>query len=344
MRIFFQTLQCKLNQNSTNYQKLTTMRNLIIIALVMQIGCTSQEIQTQMEGVQIVNVSNWDSENFNVMRETFKERNPGYDMMYLTAVHQINETDSARVVFVQEIGGITNQDVLASAIIRDSLGAENNSEAIVGDILILKKGENLQFDTPMGLLVFNIPEEPDQKLPSFIRPDWDPNITDVPGGCATDIDAYRRILLTWQKEVGEYIYHAINSHRVRIYDSFSHYHPVEGGFDEFYLVQMIKPGAKIITSERVDLITKPDQVEVSQAELLIDEYELEIGDLVYLPRGVMHRGFGGVLAQVITIPGFIPGSEIGVDHHLRSINERFDLDDNSKIPFNEEHSHEQVIR
>ncbi len=320
------------------------MRYLIFIILLLQFGCSSQETDSQMDNVQIVNVSHGDRQNFDSMRQIFKERNPGYDMMYLSGVRQIEENNSTRVAFVQEIGGVTNQDVLASATLRDTLGAENISDAIVGDILILKKGESLQFDTQMGLLVFDVPEEPEQNLPSYIRPDWDPNITDVPGGCATDIDAYRRILLTWQEEVGEYIYRAINAHRVRIYDSFSHYHPVEGGFDEFYLVQMVKPGAKIITSERVDLITKPDQVDVSQTELLIDEYDLEVGDLVYLPRGVMHRGFGGVLAQVITIPGFIPGSEIGVDHHLRSINERLNLDEVMALPYNEEHSHEPVIR
>lgn len=297
-----------------------------------------------MQKVQIANVSKSDSQDFDSIRQIFKERNPGYDMMYLSGVRHIDENNITRVVFVQEIGGVTNQDVMATATLRDTLGAVNNSDAIVGDIIILKKDESLQFDTPMGLLIFDVPQEPEKNLPSYIRPDWDPNITDVPGGCATDIDAYRRILLTWKEEVGEYIYHAINAHRVRIYDSFSHYHPVEGGFDEFYLVQMVEPGAKIITSERVDLITKPDQVNLSQAELLIDEYDLEVGDLVYLPRGVMHRGFGGVLAQVITIPGFIPGSEIGVDHHLRALNERLSLEEENALPFNEEHSHEPVIR
>ena len=78
----------------------------------------------------------------------------------------------------------------------------------------------------------------------MIRPDWDPNITDIPGGCATETNAYRRILLTWKQEVGQYLYHALNAHRVRIMDSFSHYHPVEGGFDEFYLVQMALPDAQ----------------------------------------------------------------------------------------------------
>ncbi len=305
----------------------------------------AQEIQAQKPGVQIANVSNGvDNKDFESIREAFKERNPGYDMTYLSATRNVEPQDYTQVIFVQEIDGVTNQDVTGNATVYDQTGSEKQSEAIVGDILMLHEGEKLQFDTDMGLLVFKTPVKPKHVLPAFIRPDWDPNITDVPGGCATDIDAYRRILLTWQEDVGEYIYHALNAHRVRIYDSFSHYHPVEGGFDEFYLVQMVVPGAKLITSEKTDMITRPDQVERSQVDELIKEYELDVGDLIYLPRGVMHRGYGGVLAQVITVPGFIPGSEIGVDHHLRAINERLGLSGDEALPFNEEHSHEAVVR
>lgn len=301
--------------------------------------------QEQENKVQIVNLSNeGEEEAFNSIRQSFRKRNPGYDMTYLSGVREVGPQKYTQVVFVQEIDGVTNQDVLANTSITTSAESHEESETIVGDILILNEGEYLRTDSEMGLLVFKVPEAPEDDLPSFIRPDWDPNITDVPGGCATDIDAYRRILLTWQEDVGEYIYHALNAHRVRIYDSFSHYHPLEGGFDEFYLVQLTQPGAKIITSEKVDQITRPDEVKESEVEELIEEYELNVGDLVYLPRGVMHRGYNGVVAQVITIPGFIPGSEIGVDHHLRAINERLGLDGDKAIPYNEEHSHEAVIR
>jgi hypothetical protein len=325
------------------------MKCLITIVLLLSVSNISAMINqtafAQEGQVQIANLySEEDREAFENIRQMFIEKNPGYDMVYHSDVREVETKEITRVVFVQEIGGVTNQDVFANATITGNPGTVRESEAIVGDILILHKGESLQFDTEMGLLVFDVPRIPEQDLPSFIRPDWDPNITDVPGGCATDIDAYRRILLTWSEDVGEYIYHALNAHRVRIYDSFSHYHPVEGGFDEFYLVQMVHPGAKIITSEKVDVITRPETVERSQVDGLVHEYELEVGDLVYLPRGVMHRGYGGVVAQVITIPGFIPGSEIGVDHHLRAINERLGLSGEDALPFNEEHSHEAVIR
>src|SRR5690606_3808890 len=141
----------------------------------------------------------------------------------------------------------------------------------------------------------------EDNIPGFIRPDWDPNITDVPGGCATETNAYRRILLTWKKDVGHYLYHALNAHRVRITDSFSHYHPKVGGFDEFYLVQMVQPEARIITSEKTEVIVQPEKVTKKQTEDLLREDALSVGDLVYLPRGVVHRGVGGVLAQVITV-------------------------------------------
>lgn len=318
---------------------------IILFMALFLISGIEHDAQAQKNKVQIVNLSNGEGEeNFYSIRRVFKERNSGYDMTYLSGVQQVEAQDYTQVVFVQEIEGVTNQDVEAQATVIGNSDSQEESEAIVGDILILNEGEMMRSDVEMGLLVFKVPEEPGSDLPSFVRPDWDPNITDVPGGCATDIDAYRRILLTWQKDVGEYIYHALNAHRVRIYDSFSHYHPKEGGFDEFYLVQMVKPGAKIITSEKVEKITRPGEVKKSEIDELVREYELEVGDLVYLPRGVMHRGLDGVLAQVITVPGFIPGSEIGVDHHLRAINERLNLEGEEALPYNEEHSDEAVIR
>jgi len=75
----------------------------------------------------------------------------------------------------------------------------------------------------------------------------------------------------------------------------------------------------------------------------MQKHALSVGDLVYLPRGVVHRGLGGVLAQVITVPGFIPGAEIGVDHHLRRINEQLELEGPTAIPYNREASRTAII-
>ena len=51
-----------------------------------------------------------------------------------------------------------------------------------------------------------------------------------------------------------------------------------------------------------------------------------------------------VLAQVITVPGFRPGAEIGVDHHLRAANERLGLAGDAALPFNAEASLAPVVR
>lgn len=305
------------------------------LVLLLFFTCFHQSM-AQNGRFMIANLYDGPSETLNEMLESFRDRNPGYDFEYYSSVITIETENVNRILFLQEGEG--------NAAITTLSGERLQSPLTFGDMIVLRKGEQLTTDTPLGFLGFKVPDIPPAELPSFIRPDWDPNITDVPGGCATEIDAYRRILLTWRKDVGEYIFHSLNAHRVRIRDSFSHYHPEDIGFDEFYLVQMVEPGAKIIISEYVDLIREPEKISAEQAGGIIQEYELRDGDLVYIPRGVMHRGFGGVLAQVITVPGFIPGSEIGLDHLLREINENLSLDNENALPYNSEFSSEPVIR
>jgi hypothetical protein len=140
--------------------------------------------------------------------------------------------------------------------------------------------------------------------------------------------------LTWLGKVGKYLYQSLNAHRVRIMDSFTHYHPKEGGFDEFYLVQMALPGASLITCNRADLLENPDHLPPNLIKGLFKRTPLKVGDLIYLPRGVIHRGLGGVLAQVITIPGFVPMAEIGVDHHIKKINQKFNLTGSDSLLYN----------
>ena len=60
-------------------------------------------------------------------------------------------------------------------------------------------------------------------------------------------------------------------------------------------------------------------------------------------RGTVHRAVGGVLAQVITVPGFVPGAELGVDHHLRRLAERFGLGPD-ELPFRAASSEREIVR
>jgi len=307
------------------------------LALIMVVGfssCQKSEAQSikPTENMQLAHLSQGNTENLKSIQEAFAARNPGYSLKYLSGVEKIDAAADHRVLFVQE----GQPDVTLSN------GA--SSEVTVGDIILLKPEVSLEADSALSLLQFTVPDAFPEDLPEIVRPDWDPNITDIPGGCATETNAYRRILLTWKQEVGQYLYHALNAHRVRIMDSFSHYHPKQGGFDEFYLVQMALPDARIITSNQVGTIEEPLSVSRDQTPGLLKSTPLQVGDLVYLPRGVMHRGIGGVLAQVITVPGFIPGSEIGVDHHLKAINENLNLDKSEALPFNQEASAGPVIK
>jgi hypothetical protein len=276
-----------------------------------------------------------DAQGFAALRSDFVARNPGYDVEFVRDVVGLEAAPQARAAFVQ---------AGKSPITVHGATSPVAGEATVGDLIVLRAGEALRNDEPLSALVFTVPGAPPDDVPTIIRPDWDPRITDTPGGCATETGAYRRIALTWNRTNGPYTWHAINAHRVRITDSFTHYHPREGGFDEFYLVQLAQAGARIVTSVHTDKIVQPETVTRAEAEQLLREDALEPGDLVYLPRGVAHRGLGGVLAHVITVPGFVPGAEIGIDHHLAAINRRLGLEGDEALPLHEAAAAAPVVR
>ena len=298
-------------------------------------SCTSvqsQSTEEELPQIKVAHLSQNDQSGFAQIQAEFAKRNPGYDLDYQAETQEIPAQTYPQIAFVQEGGGTA------------TLSDGTSSKVSIGDIVWLSANMGLHTDSLMAFLLFKVPEAPSSDIPHVIRPDWDPNITDIPGGCATETGAYRRILLTWLKKVGAFTYPFLNAHRVRIMDSFSHYHPVDNGFDEFYLVQMVMEDGLILTSNRVDLIENPQSVTKEQAQSLFTATPLQVGDLVYLPRGLIHRGLNGVLAQVITVPGFVPKSEIGVDHHLKKINELLSLEGKEAIPYNTNASDQVIIK
>ena len=294
-----------------------------LIGLGLMSSCHTIDTEINAEsGIYLANLKKGPSLDFANIRTLFQKNNPGYDLHYLHDIRLLNAKNFPRIGFIQKGGGTM------------LLSGRSSSKFSIGDLVMIPAEEEVRSDSFFSCLIFHVPDEWPRGLPFVIRPDWDERITDVPGGCATETNAYRRILLTWKTEVGPYIYKHLNAHRVRITNSFTHYHPKVGGFDEFYLVQMVRPEAKIITSPQLDLIINPENLQREQVSALLHETRLELDDLVYIPRGVVHRGIDSVLAQVITIPGFIPGAEIGVDYHLNQINQRFGLTQPDLLPFN----------
>ena len=302
------------------------------ISLYSCTSAQSQSVEEELPNIQVAHLAQHDRAGLDQIQAEFSKRNPGYALDYQAQTLEIGAQLYPQIAFVQEGGGTA------------TLSDGHSSKVSVGDIVWLSAEMGLTTDSLMSFLIFKVPEAPSSEIPHVIRPDWDPNITDIPGGCATETGAYRRILLTWLKKVGAFTYPFLNAHRVRIMDSFSHYHPVDNGFDEFYLVQMVMEDGQILTSNRVDLIENPESVTKDQAQGLFTSTPLQVGDLVYLPRGLIHRGLNGVLAQVITVPGFVPKSEIGVDHHLKKINELLSLEGAEEIPYNKNASDQAIIK
>ena len=322
----------------------SVLRALAILALLHCAACHSAPVRgsdpVAAAPIRVAHLGaeGGDAEGFEALRRDFERRNPGYDVEWRDALDGFEADEHHVVAFIQSGASA------ARVIDRGSWWTGTEPSLTTGDVVLLRPGEQFMAESALSAVVFTVPEPFPRDLPTFVRPDWDERITDTPGGCAEETGAYRRILLTWLETVGPYVYRALNCHRVRITDSFSHYHPLEGGFDEFYLVQMVQPGAVLYTSDGTERIEDPAAVTRAEAPLLFEKHPLEVGDLVYLPRGTVHRGFGGVLAQIITAPGFRPGAEIGVDHHLRAINGRLGLTGEDALPYREASASRAVVK
>lgn len=282
--------------------------------------------------VRVVNLGPPYDPAFEELRAAFAAANPGYDLDVHYLVRKLEPLPIARVLFVQ-----SGENVSAAV-------GEKHSDVDVGDVLVLRPGETLYTDGTPTLLAISVPAPIPEGIPSILRTEFDPRISNAPGGCATGEGAYRRILLTWKEENGPFVLHGLNAHRVRIDDSFTHYHPREGGFDELYLVQGATTEAHVLTSAHPEWIEAPGEMTRARAGELFTKRPLRAGDLVYLPRGTVHRGLGGMVAQVIAVPGFVPGAEIGLDHHLERINAELGLEGPAALPLHAANADQAVVK
>ena len=296
----------------------------LLAPLLLCCACIAPSRGSVAPGVRVASLGAGgdDPPGFAALARDFEAANPGYGLAWHGGVNLVEPRESVRVLFVQGGG--------AYASVGNSV---HPRELTVGDVVLLPPGRRLEASAPLDLLEFSVPADARTLggLPQTIRPDWAPNITDEPGGCATETGAYRRLILTRAHTGGAYVFDALNAHRVRIQDSFTHYHPREGGFDEFYLVQMANPESRILTSEHVDAVVER-RVTAEEVSDLFHGRTLEVGDLVYLPRGTIHRGVGGPLVQVIAVPGFLQGAELGVDEPLAALNAALGLTGEDALP------------
>ncbi len=253
----------------------------------------------------------------NTLYRELAERNPGVGLAWFDSASRLGwgPAVSNVVLFVHVGQG------------RALLG-DRESDYDTGDMVLLRRGQEARFDPPAGILAFTVEEPLPAELPWIVRPDEDPRIL---GATAGGLE--RRDLLAWRPEQGPYVYRGLNARRERILDSTTHYHPLEGGYDELFLIQHTEPGAHLWIGEQLKPFLDPEQVPPDPASGFLRQVYVESGDLIYVPRGVVHRAVGGILAQVIAIPGFLSGGEIEVDSAIRRIDERLGPEHPSLMPF-----------
>jgi hypothetical protein len=298
---------------------------LAVLLLALSAACAAPRPRGR-EGALVAHLGRpgGDQRGLDELRRRFARSSNGCELWY-GPIAELGPSSETRVLFVQEGAGWAGVQRSGTRLL---------SEVVPGDVILLRPGESLASEPGLRALGFQLAGQPPPGIPSFLRPDVDEAIVDAPGGCAPETGAYRRLILTWLPENGPYVFRALNAHRVRIVDSPTHYHPLEGGFDEFYLVQEAEPGARLLVSRAVESI-ETGRVEREETATLFETIPLERGDLVHLPRGTIHRGLGGILAQVIALPGFVPGGEIVLDDQLHALNRRLAPSGAQALPVHE---------
>ena len=177
---------------------LLAIPSLLLFSLYACQSSGEKEVTIPANEMKIAHLSQGDQTGLDTIRALFARRNPGYALAYSHETAELSDIAAPSIVFIQQGGGTA------------TINAVDSSKFSVGDIIILKKGDRMTTDSLFSALVFTVPDDTPANIPAFVRPDWDMNITDTPGGCATETNAYRRILLTWLDKVGPYNYHALD--------------------------------------------------------------------------------------------------------------------------------------
>jgi hypothetical protein len=172
---------------STTPRRAIALCCLVAAFSLVAVGCAAPSLPPSPVRIAHLGAADGDPPAFEALRAAFEAANPGYRLEHAPRTARLAASTSPRAVFVQA-------GEARGAISR--LSGELSSDLGVGDVVCLRAGWSLRFDAPLQLVVFALPTPFAADIPAFIRPDWDPRITDTVGGCATEEGAYRRILLT----------------------------------------------------------------------------------------------------------------------------------------------------
>ncbi len=147
---------------------------------------------------------------------------------------------------------------------------------------------------------------------------------------SSDWEDHRTDVLSWLPG-NTPVYRGINIKQVRVSDSPTHYHPQLGGFDELVFIRDTEPGAGVLISTQREAI-ETHTLTRTEVGTLLQPIPLHPGDLLFLPRGTIHRARGRSSAVVLALPGFLPGAEVRLDEDLRAINEALGLKGDAALP------------
>jgi len=196
-----------------------------------------------------------------------------------------------------------------------------------GDLVFLRENQRLSTESSIQVLELRMSSPLPSGLPTFVG---FAETTHQDGGASSGWETRRIDVLDWQP--GEVpAYGDLNVKLVQVDDAPTHYHPEEGGFDEIVFVCEAEPGAGVLLSTEREAI-EARNVERGDVPTLFRPLALSAGDVLFVPRGLVHRPRGRSSAVVIALPGFVPGGEVRLDDDLRAINATLNLEGDAALP------------
>jgi len=196
-----------------------------------------------------------------------------------------------------------------------------------GDLVFLREGQVLSTESPIQALELRMSSPLPTGLPTFIG---FAESTHPDSEASSGKEPLRVDVLDWQPG-GAPAYADLNVKLVQLDDAPTHYHPEEGGFDEVVFVRDAEPGAGVLLSTKREAI-ETRTVERAEVSTLLRPIALTAGDVLFVPRGLVHRPRGRSSVVVIALPGFVPGGEVRLDDDLRAINAALELEGDAALP------------
>ena len=241
------------------------------------------------------------------LRRTLHELHPTHRLEHQT-FGNLRPSPKARVCIVTHGSGMVGIKRQSTRLFR-SLGP--------GDLIFLQPGHELSTAAEIEGLVLSVPTP----FPDALETLHTSSATPSPAEDTKEREGWteeRIDILGGSAGVDHPTHPDVNVKRVHLAGAPTHYHPPAGGYDELVFILDAEAGAQVLWSDHREAI-ESRRIAIAEVGKLFRSLPITKGDLLLVPRGVVHKPLGRSRSIVLALPGFLPEATVLLDEDLRAI-------------------------